>query len=80
LAFVENLQSVGGMNDEYLSILLKVVGIGFLAEITSLVCADAVNATLGKVLQILASCVILWLSLPLLNGLIELVQDILGEI
>ncbi len=80
LAFAENLQSVGGMNDEYLSILLKVVGLGFLAEITSLVCADAGNATLGKVLQILASCVILWLSLPLLNGLIELVQDILGEI
>ena len=80
LAFAKNLQSVGGMNDEYLSILLKVVGIGFLAEITSLVCADAGNATLGKVLQILASCVILWLSLPLLNGLIELVHDILGEI
>ena len=80
LVFAENLQSVGRLNSEYLSILLKVVGIGFLAEIAALVCADAGNATLGKVLQILASCVILWLSLPLLNGLIELVQDILGEI
>ena len=80
LVFAENLQSVGRLNSEYLSILLKVVGIGLLAEIAALVCNDAGNATLGKVLQMLASCVILWLSLPLLNGLIELVQEILGEI
>lgn len=79
VGFINNLQSVGQLNNEYLSILLKVVGIGFLAEIAALVCVDAGNGTLGKVLQMLASCVILWLSLPLLNGLIDLIQNILGE-
>lgn len=80
IGFVENLETVGQLKHEYLSILLKVVGIGLLAEIAALVCTDAGNATMGKVLQMLGSCVILWLSLPLLNGLIELVQDILGEV
>ena len=79
-AFAENLQSVSQLDSDYLAILLKVVGIGFLAEIAALVCTDAGNATMGKVLQMLSSCVIMWLSLPLLNGLLELVQDILGEI
>ena len=80
LVFAENLQSVSQLDSDYLTILLKVVGIGFLAEIAALVCTDAGNATMGKVLQMLSSCVIMWLSLPLLNGLLELVQDILGEI
>ena len=80
LVFAENLQSVSQLDSDYLAILLKVVGISFLAEIAALVCTDAGNATMGKVLQMLSSCVIMWLSLPLLNGLLELVQDILGEI
>lgn len=80
ITFLDHLQQIGQLDNGYLSILLKVVGIGFLAEITALVCADAGNATLGKVLQILSACVILWLSIPLLNSLLELIQDILGEV
>lgn len=80
VGFLDTLQQVGDLDSFYLSILLKVVGIGFLSEITALVCADAGNATLGKALQMLATCVILWLSIPLLNSLLELIQDILGEV
>lgn len=80
IEFLEQLQDVGQLNSEYLTVLLKVVGIGFLAEVAALVCADAENSTLGKTLQMLASCVILWLSIPLLNSLLELIQDILGEV
>ena len=80
IEFLENVQQIGQLDNLYLGILLKIVGIGFLAEITALVCTDAGNATLGKTLQMLASCVILWLSIPLLNSLLELVQDILGEL
>lgn len=80
VGFVEELQSVGQLNNDYLSILLKVVGIGLLGEFAALVCTDAGNGTLGKVVQMLASCVILWLSLPLLNGLLDLIRDILGEV
>ena len=78
--FVEELQEIGQLNMEYLQILLKVVGIGFLAEITALICADAGNGTLGKMLQMLSSSVILWLSIPLLRALLSLVQRILGEL
>ena len=78
--FLENLQQVSEMDHTYLAILLKIVGIGFLAEVAAMVCADAGNATLGKTLQMLSSCVILWLSIPLLSQLLELIQDILGEV
>lgn len=80
IRFFQELQSTAKLEPEMLSILLKAVGIGLLAEITNLVCTDAGNATLGKTLQILAAAVILWLSLPLFRGLMNLVQNILGEI
>ena len=80
VVFLEELQKAGQLDNSYLSVLLKVVGIAFLTEVASLVCTDAGNGTLGKTLQMLGTCVILWLSIPLLDALLALIQDILGEV
>ena len=79
-AFLTRLQDLGSIDSQMLSVLLKVVGIAIVAEIASLVCADAGNGAMGKGLQLLAVAVILWLSLPLLNALTELVENILGKL
>ena len=60
--FLGRLEALGNLNGGLVGILFKAVGIGLVSEIASMVCADAGNASLGKVLQILASSVILWLS------------------
>ena len=78
--FILKLSNIGKIDTEQLEILMKVIGIGFLAEITAMICNDAGNATMGKMLQILSACAILWLSIPLLNSLLTLVQQILGEL
>lgn len=78
--FVRQLQAVGQLDSDILEILLKVVGIGLVAEIAGLICSDAGNAALGKTLQMLSAAVILWLSIPLLQELLELLQQILGEV
>lgn len=78
--FIRKLQNLGNLNNEMLEILLKSVGIGLLAEISVLVCNDMGNASMGKILQILASAVILWLSLPMLNSLLDLIGNLLGEV
>ena len=80
VGFVYKLQALSQLNTDMMKILLKAVGIALLSEIVNLICVDAGNATLGKMLQILASATILWLSLPLLNGLIDLIEKILGAI
>lgn len=77
IEFVEKLISLGQFDSKMLEIVLKSVGVGLLTEITGLICTDAGNATLGKALQILASAVILWLSIPLFTSLIDLVEEIL---
>lgn len=78
LELVAQLESIGGLDGEMVEILLKAAGIGFLSEIACLVCVDAGNSALGKSLQILGSGVVLWLSVPLFRGLLELLQQILG--
>ena len=77
---IDRLQQIGQLDAGMLEILLKAVGIGLIGEITVLICADAGNAALGKTLQLLTIAVILWLALPLLNQLLELLQDILEEV
>lgn len=78
--FIQRLQTLGNLNTEMLEILLKSVGIGLLAEISALVCKDMGNASLGKTLQTLSAVAILWLSLPMLSSLLELISRILGEV
>ena len=74
--FIHKLQTLGTMDSDVLEILLKSTGIAILSEITSLICSDAGNSALGKTLQLLATTVILWLSLPLLNTLMDLIENI----
>jgi hypothetical protein len=47
------------------------------AEIAGLICTDAGNAALAKTIQILATAVILWLTLPLMQALLDLVRKIM---
>ena len=78
--FFETLEDIGQLNTQMLTILLKAVGISILSEITLLICNDAGNAALGKVLQILSSAVILWLGIPLFTELLQLAESILEVI
>ena len=80
LELVEKIQSLGNLQPEWLSILLKAVGIGMVSEIGALICTDAGNATLGKTMQILGAAAVLWLSVPLVNSLFGLLEQILGGI
>ena len=77
IAFIERLQQITKLDSEMLQIILRTVGIGLLAEITSLICSDVGNAALGRSLQLLAGGVVLWLSLPLFTKLIDLIEEIL---
>ena len=78
LSYFRQLRDMTGLDPELIDRILKAVGIALLAEITALVCVDAGNSAMGKAIQVSAVFVILWLSLPLLNGMLELVRELLG--
>lgn len=80
MEFLHQLEEMGELNSELIRILFKVAGIALVSEIAGMVCADAGNASMGKSLQMLGTAVILWLSIPIFNALLKLIQDILGGI
>lgn len=77
IVFMEKLEQLGKFDPEMMQIMFKAVGIGLLAEIVSLICADAGNSSMGKSLQILASVTILCLATPLFTSLIEIIEEVL---
>ena len=78
--FINTLQDIGALDGDWIAIMLKAVGIGLISQIASLVCNDSGNSALGKTVQILAASVVLWISIPLMKQLLELVQRILGDL
>ena len=77
ISFLEQLSELGNLDSEILKILLKAVGVGLIGEIAGTICADSGNASLGKMLQLLGAAVILWLSLPILQQVMDLIGDVL---
>lgn len=80
LDFLYQLETLGNLKNGMLDILLKSVGIGILCELTGRICSDAGNDSLAKMMQMLASASILYLSIPVFRALLTLIQEILGDI
>ncbi len=77
LAFFDNLKSIGGLNGDILQIMLKSFGICLLADLSTTICQDAGNLALGKMIQLISSVCVIWISLPAFSELITLAQSIL---
>ena len=77
LDFLLVLEDTTDLDSNLVRILLKSTGIGFMGEIISTICTDAGNAALGKIVQVLSSVLILCLSIPLFETVLNLVQEIL---
>lgn len=80
LDFLRRLEELGDLQTGILGILLKIAGIGLVSEITGMILVDSGNSSLAKGMQLLGSAVILSLSIPIFETLIDLIQQILGEL
>ena len=80
LALANKLVQMGQLSSELLRALFKVSGIGLISQIACLICVDADNQSLGKVLQILTTAVVLSICVPLLDEILSLLETALGEI
>ena len=79
-SFLNYLQKAGQLNQDFVRILFKVVGVGMVGELAGLICKDVGNGALGKILDILTCSVILWLALPIFRELLTLIEGVLGSV
>lgn len=80
ISFLKQLQNISSLNQELFVVILKSVGICIIAEICTLVCKDAGNESMGKALQLISASVILWLSVPVFEKLLSLLDKMLGSL
>lgn len=78
LDLLRQLEQVGNLRSDALELLLKAAGIGLTAEVAGLVCADAGNAALAKMLRLLGTAAILCLSVPMFTALLECITEMVG--
>jgi stage III sporulation protein AD len=66
-----------GVNGSLFKLILKIVGIGYLAEFTSSICSDAGVGGLGDKVLFGAKIVILAMALPIVTNILEIVVGLL---
>ena len=80
IAFIWRIRDLGDIETSHITVIMKAVGIGLVSQIASLICNDAGYTSLSKALQILTTAVILCLSVPLFQELLQLIDSILGKV
>lgn len=78
VAFLWEIGNSWKENNWFTGILLKISGVALVTEVSSLLSADARSSSLGKAMQVLGNSAILYLSLPILEGFVGIIQEILG--
>ena len=78
--FLYSLQTISNLDNGFITTLLKITGIGLISEFVSMICTDAGSTSLGKNIEFLATSFILYLSIPIFDKLITLIQDVLGTL
>lgn len=80
LEFIEMLKGSIGVENGYIGIIIKAVGVGLVGEWVALLCADAGDSAIARTVELLTAAAVLWLSIPLMTALLELVQTMTGEL
>lgn len=77
LAAIDRLKGYLGAGSEYLPILLRIVGITYLAEFASDLCRDAGFSAVAGQVELAGKLTIMAVSLPVLLALLEVLEEFL---
>lgn len=75
---MKEIQSSIQINSVYLSTLVKMIGITYVAEFAAGICKDAGYGAMGSQIEIFAKLSVLAVSMPILLALIETLQVFLS--
>ena len=73
---LKQLLSYVVLPDGYLAVLLKILGITYLAEFSSNLCKDAGHGAIGNQIELVGKLTILCVSMPVLMALLETIQEL----
>ena len=72
-----NLSVKAGLPNEIFSSIIKIIGIGYLTEYSVNLCDDAGCSGIGKKIELCGKITILIMALPIINGIITIIGELL---
>lgn len=67
-----------GINTLYLAVVLKVIGISYIAEFTAQICRDSGNTAIAAKIELAAKIIILTMMLPILSAILQNILDLIA--
>lgn len=78
ITFLKNLRNMAGLDKKLMEPMLKTVGIGLLTQISGTVCSDAGQNAIARLIEICGGILALYVSLPLLEAVLEMMRTMGG--
>lgn len=78
MAGIEKIRGYLAFSEAYLQLLLKIVGITYVAELASELCRDAGYQTVANQLEMVGKLTILSMSMPVLVSLLDTIHEFLA--
>lgn len=75
---LNSIQSYIRISDVYIKVLLKIIGITYIAEFSSAICRDAGYQAVAGQIEVFSKLVILAVSMPVLMALLETIDGLIG--
>lgn len=80
LQLLASIRQLANLDMEMIAILLKAVAIGVVCEICSLICGESGYSSMARTVELVGMGAILWLCIPMLQALLDLIKRILEGI
>ena len=77
LGVFDKIISKTGINAELFSIILKIVGIGYLIEFAANICSDSGNPAIADKIVLGGKLIILTVSMPIRTNLLDIIVELL---
>ena len=72
-----DLINKSGIDQGLFSVILKIIGIGYLVEFSAGICNDCGCSSIGDKVLLAGKVIILFLALPIINSIINIIMEIL---
>lgn len=66
-----------GISGNLYSLILKIIGIGYLIEFTAGLCSDTGNSSLGDKILLGGKIIIMVMALPIVTGILQIIMELL---
>lgn len=74
-----HLINLTGLNSGLYSLLIKIIGIGYLIEFAAGICTDTGNSSLGDKVLLGGKIVIMVMALPIVISILDIIMEILPK-